>query len=348
METHIVEDLAKLVADGELKAKTIEVESEFSAISAAVGASATGVRTFTATASQGLALMNEVLFATSGLRLPVVMVVVNRALSAPINIWNDWQDAISERDSGWIQLYCETNQEVADTVIHAYKIAEDENVLLPVMVCMDGFFLSHTMEPVDIPSNLGGFLPKYKPKHIYLDPKRPMTQGPFAYPEYYYELRKELSKAVDDSESVIKKVHKGFSKKFGRNYGNGLVEEYKNNKETVIVSMGSILGNIREVVDSRKDVGMLKIRCFRPFPKKDIIKALEGKKSVIVLEKDVSPGLGSGALFSEIRDILYDVKNKPKVIGYIGGLGGNDITVDMIHKIVDESKKKKEGEVSWL
>lgn len=349
-QTHIVEDLAKMVADGELNSKYLEVESEFSAISSLAGASATGVRTFTATASQGLALMHEVLFAVSGMRLPIVMVVANRALSAPINIWNDWQDSISERDAGWIQLYVETNQEAVDTIIQAYKISEDQKVLLPVMVCMDGFYLTHTNEPVDIPDkkDVVAFLPGYKPKHAYLDPKRPITQGPFTYPEIYYKLRKNLSDTVDASKGVIKKVNDEFEKGFKRGYGNGLIEGYKNNRSNVIISMGSVLGNVREVVDSRNDVGMVKIKCFRPFPREELQKALKSKKTVIVIEKNISLGLGSGALFSEVRDTIYSLKERPKIIGYIGGLGGVDLTTEKINTTVEKSKTKKDGEVEWL
>lgn len=349
-QTHIVEKLADLVADGKLKSKFLEVESEFSAISSVVGACAAGSRTFTATCSQGLALMHEVLFAVAGLRLPLVMVNTNRSLSAPINIWNDQQDSISERDSGWIQLYVETVQEAVDTLIQAYRIAEDNRVLLPIMVCMDGFILTHVIEPVDIPNEkkIQEFLPEYHPTHAILDPERPMTIGPFAYPEPYFKLRKELSTAVDNSKKVILEAHDEFKRKFNRRYGNGFIEEYKNNKKITIVSMGSVVGTMREVVDSRKDVGIVKVRCYRPFPKDEIVKSLKGKKIVIVLEKNISLGLGSGSLFSEIRDVLYSLKNRPKIVGCIAGLGGSDIRSKDIHTLINNSKKMKDGEVKWL
>jgi pyruvate ferredoxin oxidoreductase alpha subunit len=349
-QTHIVESLARLVADGKIKSKFLEVESEFSALSSVLGACAAGSRTFTATCSQGLALMHEVLFAAAGLRLPLVMVNANRALSAPINIWNDQQDSISERDSGWIQLYVETVQEAVDTLIQAYRIAEDDRVLLPVMVCMDGFILTHVIEPVDIldEEKVQKFLPKYKPTHTILDPQRPMTIGPFAYPEPYFKLRKEISTAINNSKEVISEVHKEFGEKFKRKYGNGLVEGYKNDKKIAIVSMGSVVGTIREVVDKRKDVGIVKVRCYRPFPKNEIIQTLKSKKTVIVLEKNISLGLGSGSLFSEIRDALYPLKNRPKVVGCIAGLGGSDIKSSDIHRLIDDSKKMKDGEVKWL
>jgi len=349
-QTHIVENLAKLVADGKLKSKFMEVESEFSAISSVAGACAAGSRTFTASSSQGLALMHEVLFASAGLRLPLVMVVANRALSAPINIWNDQQDSISERDSGWIQLYVETVQEAADTLIQAYKIAEDKRVLLPVMVCMDGFILTHTMEPVDLPEEkeVKQFLPNYKPTHAILDSENPMTIGPFTYPEPYFKLRKELSTAVDNSKKIISEVNEEFGRKFKRKYGDGLIEEYKNDKDVAIVSMGSVVGTIKEVVDSRKDVGLIKIRCYRPFPKEELIKALKDRKTVIVIEKNVALGLGSGSVLPEIRSVLYSLDKRPKLVGFIAGLGGTDIRIKDIEKAVDDSKKMKDGEAEWL
>jgi len=349
-QTHIVETLAKLVANGKIKSKFLEVESEFSALSSVIGACAAGSRTFTATCSQGLALMHEVLFASAGLRLPLVMVNANRALSAPINIWNDQQDSITERDSGWIQLYVETVQEAVDTLIQAYRIAEDNRVLLPVMVCMDGYILTHVIEPVDIPDEekVQKFLPKYNPTHAILDPELPMTIGPFAYPEPYFKLRKEISTAIDNSKKVVSEVHDEFKRKFKRGYGNGLIEEYKNNKKIVIVSMGSVIGTIKEVVDKRKNVGIVKVRCYRPFPKNEIIKVLKNKITVIILEKDISLGLGSGSLFSEIRDALYSVKNKPKVVGCVAGLGGSDIRSKDIHSLIDNSRKMKDGEVKWM
>jgi pyruvate ferredoxin oxidoreductase alpha subunit len=347
-QTHIVEDLAKLVADGKLKSKFLEVESEFSAMSSVVGAVAAGSRVFTATSSQGLALMHEVLFATSGLRLPVVMVVANRALSAPINIWNDHSDTMAERDSGWIQLYTEDVQETVDTLIQAYKIAE--RVLLPVMVCMDGFILTHVIEPVDIPDqkDVDEFLPRYNPDHAVLDTERPMTLGPFAYPEPYFDLRKELEEAIQNSKDVISEVNEEFVKKFKRKYGNGFIEEYKNDKDTAIVAMGSVCGTIKEVVDKRKDVGLVRIKCFRPFPKEELTNALKGKKTIIVLEKAVAHGLDSGPLFIEIRNVLYPFTEKPKFIGVIAGLGGVDIRISQINDVIDKSKQMKDGEVIWM
>src|SRR3989344_4331652 len=217
-----------MINNGELDAQMIDAESEHSAISAAIGAEACGVRTFTASCSQGLALMHEVLFIASGMRMPIVMAVANRALSSPINIWNDHQDSISERDSGWIQLYVESSQEAFDTIIQAYKIAEDSNILLPIMVCLDGFTLSHVWEPVTMmeQKEVDEFLPNLKLPFI-LDPKKPLTMGPIGYPEFYMDIKKEQHEATLNAAEVIKKVNDEFGKKFGRPYGNGLIHMYK-------------------------------------------------------------------------------------------------------------------------
>lgn len=351
-QTHIVEQLANMNADGSLKSKHIEVESEFSAISAATGASAAGSRAYTASCSQGLALMHEVLFATAGMRLPVVMTIVNRALSAPINIWNDHQDSIAQRDAGWLQLYAETNQEIVDFTIQAFRIAEDKRVLLPVMVCMDGFFLSHTIEPVDMPEQkkVDKFLPKYNPQHAYLDPERPMTQGPFAFPKPYAELRKVLSDTIDNSKEVILEVSKDFKKSFGRQAGDGLIDTYNlKGKKTAIITMGSLCGTVREASDRTGDFGLLKLISFRPFPKKDILKALKNIDTVIVMEKNISLGASNGAVFDEVRSALYNsMEKRPKVVGYVCGIGGIEVTVDDIIQAAEESKEKKDGFVGWI
>jgi len=262
----------------------------------------------------------------------------------------DHQDSITERDSGWIQLYVETAQEAVDTMIQAYKIAEDMRVLLPVMVCMDGFILTHTVEPVNVPDDVevNKFLPKYKPTHALLDPTIPMTLGPFAYPEPYFKLRKELSLAIDNSKKIIKKINEEFGERFKRKYGNGLIEEYKNNKRIAIVSMGSVCGTVRCVVDSRNDTGLVKIRCYRPFPKEDLVNALKEKEIVIVLEKNISLGLGSGSVFSEVRDALYYLKEKPKIVGAVVGLGGTDVRSKDINALIDKAKMMKDGEVEWF
>ncbi|MCP3684910.1 MAG: pyruvate ferredoxin oxidoreductase [bacterium] len=349
-QTHIVERLADFINDGELNAETIPVESEHSAMSATIGAQATGVRTFTATASQGLALMSEIVFIASGMRMPIVMAVANRALSAPINIWNDQQDSIAERDSGWIQLYVESSQEALDTTIQAYKIAENKKIQLPVMVCLDGFTLSHVYEPVDIPSqkDVDLFLPKYVPQ-IKLDPKAPVTLGPVGFPDTYMETRAALQQAMDDSLNVIKQTSTQFKQKFGRAYGNGLIEKYKtNDADYAVVCMGSVCGTARDVVDDLRKkgqkVGMIKIKTFRPFPEGDLVAACKNLKAVAVLDKNISLGK-EGALSMEMKSALC--KSKTHVSDFIAGLGGRDITPKHIEKALKLAAAKKD-KTEWL
>lgn len=341
-QTLIVEELSKIVADGELDAECIEVESEFSAISAVIGAAAAGVRPFTSTSSQGLALMNEVLYSVSGMRLPIVMVVANRALSSPLNIWNDHSDAMSVRDCGWLQLWVETNQEAVDTLVQAYKIAENEKVQLPAMVCMDGFYLTHTYEPVDIPESLDGFLPDYKPKHV-LDPANPKTFGCMAYPDVFWKFKMEQQNAMDDARGVIKQVHDEFAKKFGRSYGTGFTEMY-GDSDTVFVGMGSFCGTMKEAAD-RAGFSVLRVRSFRPFPAKEVAERLGGKKTVVVLDRSFSYG-SAGPLFTEVRNALYGTGN-PKVVGYVAGLGGKDVGVDDYIKMVERAGNSEPGSITW-
>lgn len=344
-QTHIPENISQIVADGKLNAKIVYAESEHSAISACVGASASGVRTYTATSSQGLALMHEILFIASGMRLPIVMTNANRALSAPINIWNDQQDSVSQRDTGWIQLYVETNQEAADKIIQAYKIAEDREILLPIMINMDGFILTHCVEPVDIltQEDVDKFLPKYNPLYK-LDPKRPMTFGPLAFPNSYTELKKTQWDAMERAKEKIKNVNDEFYKFFGRKYGNGLIEEYNTkNAEYLIVAMGSVCGTIKDVVDKHEDVGLIRIISFRPFPSEELKIALKekGVKGIAVIDKDVSIGIG-GALWSEIKGIFNNA------FCCIAGLGGRDIREKDIENIIKQLKEGKLKEINWI
>lgn len=344
-QTHIPENLASIIANGELNAININVESEHSAISACIGASASGIRTYTATSSQGLALMHEILFIASGMRLPIVMTNVNRALSAPINIWNDQQDSISERDSGWIQLYVENNQEAVDTMIQAFKIAEDENVLLPVMVCMDGFALTHCVEPVDIPSqeDVDKFLPPYKA--IYkLDPENPMTFGPISFPDSYAEFRKMQHYAMENAKKVIAEVNESYYKIFNRKYGNGLIEKYNmEGAKFAIISFGSICGTIKDVIDEEEDVGLIRVKTLRPFPYDDLKDALKGIQRVAVIEKDVSVGLG-GVLWSE-TGLVY---NSDNLYSCIAGLGGRDIRKEEIKEIIKNLRANKLERINWI
>lgn len=347
MDTHIVERIADFINDGEMDAEMIHAESEHSAMAAAIGASATGVRTFTATASQGLALMNEMLHIASGNRLPIVMAVANRALSAPINIWNDLQDSISSRDTGWLQLYVESSQEAFDTVVQAHKIAE--TCLLPVMVCLDGFSLSHVFEPADIPKQeqVDKFLPQYKAKWK-LDPENPITMGPISLPWNHMEIKQEQQTDTLVSVEIVRKVHDDFAKQFKRKYGNGLLEEYRcRDANTVIVCMGSACGTARVAVDEMrkkgKKVGLIKLRCYRPFPADDIRKALKGKKYAAVIDRSLSYGLDEGPVCSEIRNAVQC--EKIKIRSYIAGLGGRDVTVKRFVKAVTDVQKHGQG---WL
>ena len=340
-QTHIVEELAKIVANGKVKAEFVNVESEFSAASVVLGSCATGARSYTATTSQGLFLMGEVLFNIAGMRLPIVMTCANRAVSAPINIWNDQQDSLSMRDSGWIQLYAEDNQEAIDMHVQAYKIAENKGVLLPIMVCMDGFILTHSYEPVELinQEDADRFLPSYQPDD-YLTPETPVTMGAMVGPEAYMETRYLMQEAMTNSSKVIEDVANEFNNQFGRYYG-GLIDTYKmEDAETVVVALGSVLGTIKDAVDSLREkgekVGVLKVRSFRPFPKDEICEALKGAKKVHVIEKAVSIGLG-GIVSNEIKAGFCGKSTVPDIIGNICGLGGRDITVETIIEIVHSS-----------
>lgn len=336
-QTHIVEELAQMVADGHLNAQFVNVESEHSAASVVLGAESTGVRSYTATSSQGLFLMAEVVFNIAGMRLPLVMTDANRAISAPINIWNDLQDTISLRDAGWIQIYAENNQEAVDFHAIAYKLAEDHRVMLPVMVCMDGFILTHGIETVDMPTQeeVDRYLPAYQPLYK-LDVNNPMTLGPLADPDYYHEARYAIQETHKEVLNILPEVFDGFAKQFGRQYG--LVEAYQvKDAEKVIVAMGSVCGTIKDVVDEMrakgKKVGMLKITSYRPFPEAAICEALKNVPRVAVLDKAVSLG-GVAPIAGEIRSAFSGKKKRPQTISsFVAGLGGRDITVDTIKEV---------------
>lgn len=344
-QTHIVENLSQFMADGEMPdCEYLNVESEFSALSALVGASAVGARTYSATTSQGLELMHEVLFNVSGMRLPIVMTIVNRAVSAPINIWNDHQDSISQRDTGWIQLYAEDTQEAADMTAQAHKIAEDKDVLLPVMICMDGYILSHVYEPVVLlEQNLvDEYLPGYAPVFV-LDPKNPMTFGAFAAPSTYTEFRYLQEQAMGVALKKIEDAANKFNEIFGRYYG-GLIEEYEiEDAEIIIMAMGSIIGTIKDVIDARRSkgekIGLLKVRSFRPFPVEATRKALKNAKVIVTLDKNISIGLNEGALCTETKACLHNTNIDAPVIGYTVGLGGRDIPIRTIENIIDQAKE---------
>ncbi|MGM0770525.1 MAG: pyruvate synthase subunit PorA [Halobacteriota archaeon] len=344
-QTHIVEELSQFIADGEIpNCEYIMVESEFSALSALVGSSAAGARSYSATTSQGLELMHEVLFNVSGMRLPVVMTIANRAVSAPINIWNDQQDSISQRDTGWIQLYAEDTQEISDMTAQAFKIAEDPDIMLPVMTCMDGFILSHVYEPI-VPLDddvVAEYLPPFEPEYK-LDPKNPKTFGAFADPNSYTEFRYLQQQAMDKALKKIEDAADEFYDLFGRYYG-GLIDTYEtDDADIILMAMGSIVGTIKDVVDKlRADgvkVGLLKVRAFRPFPVEAIHNVIKDAKVVVALDKNISIGLNEGALLTETKATLYNTKIDVPVIGFMIGQGGRDIPVETIENIVDEAKK---------
>ncbi len=349
-QTHIPESLARMVANGQLSAQFVNVESEHSAASVVLGASACGVRAYTASSSQGLLLMGEVLFNIAGLRLPVVLTCANRSVSAPINIWNDQQDSVALRDSGWVQFYAENIQEVADLHIIAYRLAEDRNIMLPVMVCMDGYILTHGVETVDMPKQdeVDRFLPAYKALYK-LDPDEPITLGFLTDPDYYMETRFAIQETHKDVLKLIPKITEEFRKIFNRNY-NGLIEAYKTkDAERVIIAMGSVCGTIKEVVDALrskgKKVGLLKINTYRPFPAAQIYETLKSIPKVAVLDRALSLG-SSAPLCSEIKAIFFGKKRLPRIISsFIAGLGGRDITQESIKEIFKKlSAKETSGE----
>jgi pyruvate ferredoxin oxidoreductase alpha subunit len=345
-QTTISEYLAQYVADGDIDSEYIRVESEHSALSASIGASGAGVRVFTATSSQGLMLMHEIVFAAAGMRTPIVLADANRAISSPINIWNDQQDSIAQRDAGWIQLYVENGQEAFDSIIQAYKIAENEDILLPTMVCLDGFYLTHTVEPVEISDKekVDQFLPKYQPKHSFLDPKQPASLGTLADPEYYMEIRYDIEKALEKAIGVIKDVGQEFKDIFGREYG--LIEAYKcEDADVVLVAMGSICTTLRYTVDQYRQkgekIGLLKIRSYRPFPVEEINNALKNVKKVGVLDKNISFGVG-GAVYNDFK-----AKIDADTYGFIVGLGGRDINPEDVDEIIEKTKNPVK-DITWI
>jgi pyruvate ferredoxin oxidoreductase alpha subunit len=342
-QTHIVEALADIIANGELDCEYITVESEFSALSACLGASAAGSRTYSATTSQGLALMFEVCFNVAGLRLPIVMTIANRALGAPLSIWNDQQDSISLRDSGWLQFYAEDNQEATDLHYIAYRVAEHHDVLLPAFVCFDGFILSHTYEPVDMLSqeDADRFMKPFDPLYR-LDAAAPVSMGMYATPEYYLEFRYEHDQAQHRAKKIIAEVGREFNELFGRDYS-ALVEGYRlEDAEVALVAMGSICGTTKDAIDEMraagKKVGLLKIRTFRPFPTEEVAAALKHVQTVAVLDKNISLG-AKGAVALEVKDALYN--SGVKVFDYILGLGGRDVRKRDIAAIVELAESGK-------
>ena len=333
-QTHIVEGLGEMVKAGEVTdCEFINVESEFAAMSVAIGSSATGARTYTATASQGILFMCEAVYNASGLGLPIVMTVANRAIGAPINIWNDHTDALSQRDSGWIQLFAETNQEALDLHILAFKLAEE--VSLPVMVCMDGFILTHAYERVDVPTQeqVDAFLPPYEPRQV-LDPTDPVSIGAMVGPEAFSEVRYLAHAKQMQALELIPKLATQFKTIFGRDSG-GLTHSYlTDDAETIVVAMGSILGTIKDVVDEMRQagekIGVLGIISYRPFPLEEVRNALQNAKRVVVLEKSLAVGIG-GVVSTDVRMAMSGLQLEGHTV--VAGLGGRAITMKSLHAL---------------
>lgn len=348
-QTHIVEKLAELVSNGSSDTEFVNVESEHSALSVIVGAEACGMRTFTATSSQGLALMHEVLHAVAGMRLPIVMVIANRALSAPLNIWNDHSDSMAQRDTSWLQFYAESVQEAVDLIAQAYRVAESKDVMLPVMVCMDGYVLTHIYEPVLLPEQamVDDFLPPFKPDYK-LDPEEPMTFGTYALPSDYMEFKWEQQRAMENAKKYITQINSEYGKTFGRTYGNGMVELYNmEDAKIAIVAMGSICGTLKEAIDRMKGVGLVRIRTYRPFPTEELKDALRDVEVVAVVDRAFSYGY-EGPVFIEVKSALYTLRNRPNVCSFIVGLGGRDTRVKDISELVKRAKESSKGEVIWF
>jgi pyruvate ferredoxin oxidoreductase alpha subunit len=340
-QTHVVEHLAELVAEGHLKAEYVAVESEHSAISACMGASAAGARAFTSTASQGLALMHEILFIASSVRLPIVMLVANRAISAPINIWADHSDIMPERDTGWVQIFAENGQEVYDLTLMAFKIAEDDRVILPTMVNMDGFTLSHVIEPVVMldQAEVDSFLPGFQAARM-LDPEKPHTIGPFGDGTVYSEVKMAQDAALAASARVFDEVANEFAKKFGNQYQ--AIETYLcGDADTIIVTMGSVGETARTAVDEMRadgqKVGQLSIRLWRPFPLAGFKTAMAKAKNLAILDRHLIPGCQGGPIGLEARSAFYKDQDGPKIYDFVAGLGGREISRATFKEIVRQS-----------
>ncbi|MGQ9677060.1 MAG: transketolase C-terminal domain-containing protein [Chloroflexota bacterium] len=356
-QTHIVERLAKFAADGELEAEYVRVESEFSAASVVSGAAAAGARSYTASSSQGLLLMTEVIYASAGMRLPFVITGVNRAVSAPISIQIDHQDAMSLRDSGIIQIYVESGQEAYDAHIAAFKVAEDPQILLPVMVCMDGWILTHCYERVSFlkQEEVDSFLPPFKPVN-YLDVDDPKTWGSYADDDVLLEFKYSIHEAMQRGKERIREIFKELSALTGRDHG-GLIEAYRvEDAEVILVALGSVAGTAKDAVDELrargKRVGLVKIRCYRPFPYEDIWEAVKGAKVVAVMEACFSMG-SEGPVGMDVKAKLCGRPGAPLVIDFVAGLGGRDINKGTIAGIVSKADDvlKSEGplvEPCWV
>ncbi|MFH1560377.1 MAG: transketolase C-terminal domain-containing protein [Chloroflexota bacterium] len=350
-QTHIVEHLAELVADGELDAEYIPAESEHSAMSACIGASAVGARTFTATAAQGLELMHEVLYVVSSSRLPVVMAVANRALSGPLSVWGDHSDAMATRDCGWIQIFTENGQEVFDQTLCAFRIAEDPGVLIPTMVHLDGFHLSHVVEPLFLleQQEVDRFIPEYQRPYA-LNPDKPVTMGAFGPPMIYTEAKKAQDVALRSAKEVILQVWRDFGELSGRYYSP--VESYQSEgAKVLLLTMGSYSETATIAIDEMRkrgrEVGLIRLRLWRPFPFEELRQAVRHADVLIVLDRSLSVGGQGGPVCSEVKSALYQEERRPQVSSFIGGLGGRDMSPEEFEYIIDRGEEisgKRGGE----
>ena len=342
-QTHIVEHLSDLVANGELNAEYVPVESEQSAMSACMGSSAAGARTFTATSSQGLMYMAEMVFIAPLMRLPIVMAVANRAISAPLNIWNDHSDIMTVRDCGWIQIFAENGQEATDLTIISFRIAEDPKVMMPVIMNLDGFTLSHFIEPITFPDQekVRKYLPPYETSHK-LDINKPISMGLLGAPEVFTEAKKATDDIFLASKPHIVKAFEEFEKEFGRKYN--LVESYKTeDAETIIVTMGSISETAMTAIDEMRaegeKVGLVRLRLWRPFPIEELRAAIKGAKYLAVVDRHFTPGFPEGPVATEIRALMYHEENRPRMSNFILGLGGRDVPRNHFKYIVERVKE---------
>ena len=351
-QTHIMEKMAAFVESGELDAEFVPVESEHSAMAVAIAAQATGARTFTASSSQGLVYMHENLFVASGLRLPVVMAMVNRTIGAPTTICPDLSDSLDQRDTGWIQIYTESAQEAHDMIIQAYRVGEDERVLLPVGICFEGMIISHYMEPVEIldQGKVDRFLPPYRPEHVVLDPDRPMSVHQLVLDDSYYtEYKYQQQVAMEESKGVIQEVDEAFGETFGRRYGGLISTEMMEDAEVALLTLGSMAPTARAVVSQLREeedmpIGLVKLRAFRPFPDEALRESLSNLKAVAVLERDVSIGAG-GVVYLELAHCLGKRHDSPLLTNYIMGLGGRDVTFEEIKDIALSLFEERDAEV---
>lgn len=339
-QTHIVENIAKLIADGVFECEMVSVESEFSAASVVLGAAAAGARAYTASASQGILLMSEVLYNIAGLRIPLVLTCANRAVSAPLSIWNDHQDAMAVRDAGWIQLFCADNQEAIDTTVQAFRIAE--RCELPVMVCMDGFTLTHTLEPLVVPdqAQVDAFLPPYQFTRT-LDPTNPLSMGTLVGPDYFPEARLAQHEAMEQAITEIKAADRDWLAATGRDCGGLLRVIGPDDARTGILCLGSVMGTLRDAAETYTDLGpvrLMHLRAFRPFPVEALKQTCAGLRDLIVVERALSPGAG-GIVGAEVRAALGELPDAPRIHNLAVGLGGRDIPLGIWPQLLELVKR---------